>query len=69
MSDLKGLMNLRIEELERENAGLREALEECLEFVQRYSNRWDAEVDGKHPQSTVDKAMAALTQAGGVRED
>ena len=38
---------------------LRDALIDTLDFLERHSNRWDG-VNGKHPQTVVTAARAAL---------
>lgn len=42
------------------------ALKDSLDFVQRYSHRWDTTTEdfSKHPQVIVDNAIAALLAAG-----
>ena len=53
------ISNARVEAAEAENAKLREALIDTLDFLERHSNRWDG-INGKHPQIVADSARAAL---------
>jgi hypothetical protein len=40
---------------------MRVALADCLDFVERHSNRWDG-INGKHPHEVVEAARTALAQ-------
>lgn len=43
---------------------LLEGLIDTLDFLERHSNRWDG-VNGKHPQTVVTAARAAIAKATG----
>lgn len=44
---------------------LLDALLDTLDFLERHSNRWDG-VNGKHPQTVVTAARAAIAKATGA---